>query len=321
LSLANRLALAPRIVLAIQWAALACVAGEPSAQRESAETLVQLWPEHPVALHYAAANLQDSAPARAVELQRRALELGLDDDHGQHNLAIYLSKANDPGWIEATRRALAERPDSALRWRFLESLGAQREFETEFEEATRWLAEMPDNPWAMRAMGRSLAERNEDELARELLHRAAELQPDQADAQYDLAIVTDTDEREAECLAQLAKVFALDPTHERAHQRLLQVLQDQNDTVGQRAELERWLVHRPEDAAAWFQLAELLASGDDESALRESLRALVQADLLHGGKDPQVLKLQARVLEALGSGAAASRARERARELAEKSRR
>jgi tetratricopeptide (TPR) repeat protein len=316
LSLATRIAGSPRLLLNVQWAAFAREVGDPVAKQESAESLLRLWPENPMALHYAATNLQDTRPERSAGLEQKAIDLGLEDSYAQYNLAAYLFKAGrHPDWIAPMRRHLELHPDGAARSMFLCMLLQRHELAMAREECDRWLREQPDDPEALRLGGQIASEAGEDARALELLRKAAQLAPRDVDCQYDLAVVTDTATLDAECRQQLAKVIALEPAHERAHKRLLGVLHDAADTAGVQAELERWLALKPEDAAAWTQLARTLVARNDPALLGPALSACERGDALQKGSSAEILLLKAQVLDALHCEGAAALCRERAQAL------
>jgi cytochrome c-type biogenesis protein CcmH/NrfG/predicted Ser/Thr protein kinase len=317
-SLATRVAASPRLLLHLQWSACARIAGDAIATRESAESLVRLWPDNPVALHYAAANLQNEDPARAASLQQRAIDLGLSDANLYRNLAAYLAKAGrHPEWIAPMHKHLELHPDDKLRAAFLAMLLDKHEPGMVKAEAEQWLREVPDQPDALCLLG-ELAADEDVPRALELLHKAAALRPADADILYELATVlhsVDTPETDAECRQWLTKVLELQPAHERAHKRLLDLLESQRDAAALRAECERWLASRPDDTAGWIRLADTLLASKDPALLGPALSACERADALEKGRNAAVLQLKAKILDALHCDAAAAACREQARAL------
>jgi hypothetical protein len=320
--LAKNISPQPRLILYGAWAALAYFAKDANAERESQEALLRLWPDHPYALHFAAVNLAATNLPRALELCVRSGRLGMDEQQHLYLLTFLLDHTERHAEMVAACRASLRFPfDDGKREGLIAGLGRHGADDARREEAERWLQEQPANLTAMRQVAIWRAEHEQDEDALPLFRQIAAKLPDDVEAQYNLATELHITSRDDEAMAQLRRVLAMDGKNNRAHVRVLDLLDDDKNSDGTAAlqECRRYAQARPEDAAALRELAERLLAATTahrSSALdREAIETVTTADYLAHGKDPAILELRASIHDLLGETAAAARCRERARTL------
>ena len=311
-SLAVRIAPTPRLLLHVQWAACAWANDDPPARREAARTLVALWPEHPVALHYAGLCLVMLEPARAAELIANALRRGLDDRHSHYNLAAALVRCNrGQEAVAAMRTACAANPDNdVFRTQLIDLLARLGDSAGMRAECEQWMAQAPDNLTACRMLAQALSADGELPRALELSRRVTTARPQDVEAGYDLAVFLDEAGDYGAAKTQVLAVLALAPSHDRAHKRLLGVLKDLDDPPAMLAEMERWAKVRPDDpeAAAMFARGVLAVGRTDLYA--DALAAAERADYLARGENAEYLTLRADVLAKTGDETGAARFRQ-----------
>ncbi len=310
-SLAVRIARAPRILLHVQWAASAFAAKDAAACREAARALLWLWPEHPRALLLAGVCLKPDDPTRAIELFEKAFRNGLDDRYGHYNLAAALVAAGR--MEEATaplRAACAANPDHELfRVQLIDHLARLGDEAGQRAECEKWFAQAPDNLTACRMLSQALSAGADLPRALELNGRVIAGRPNDAEAQYDRAVILDEARDLTAAKAQLHKVIALAPGLDRAHRRLLGVLKDLEDPAGMLVEMERWATVRATDAEAWATFARGVLSVERTDLYPRALLAAERADYLTKGEDADHLTLRADALARNGDDAGAARFR------------
>ena len=319
MSLVVRIAPQPRLLYHAQWAVLESSVGTAESKRESAEALLRLWPEHPLALYVAAVNLMVADPPRSVPLFERALALGLEDPLCRVNLSLTLDRAGRPADAAAqAHRALAQpelarSPFGARGHELLLRLLQRVQDPRAGEAAERWLRQAPDDATALQIVGAHASRAGEHERALQHLRRACELAPAHVDFACDLALALLNAGDAPGALAVLQPLCERAPRHVRLHELLLDALHDlaQPDLP----ELQRWAAANPEDLTAWTELALRLGQTATEDSAADALAAAERADHLAQGKDPRLLRLRARALEKLGNAAESKRLREKAATL------
>lgn len=315
LSLAMRLAPAPRVVWALQWAIAANMARDAVAMRECRDTLLRHWPDEALALHYAALVSHASDPSGALELCQRAREKGMDPQESAW-LEVTLRDAlpDDGAMLAAVRRCLEFPQDDTRKQALLDVLGRRGDAEGEARQAEAWLRSDPSSLEAKTRMAIVLDKRDEHEPAIALFREVAAARPVDGDSWYRLAVAQHVAMRDEDARATLAHVLEVAPEHDRAHARLLAVLTDAGDGDAVLAERRRWAAVRPRDGAAQLELARALVAAAPPD-LESALAAATAADLLAGGADPDAADCLALVHERLGEPLSAARCRERARRL------
>jgi len=312
LSLAVRIAPQPNLILYTQWAGVVCNGGSPAERREAAEALVRLWPGHPRSLAIAGVALLVVDPARAESLLERSRELGADDPETLVNLGIARSRNGKPdGAAGAFGDAFAQTAGrDPLRATALLLLG-QVDVAAADERAEQWLRDDPANPYAGRFAGRAAFRRGEFPLAVERLQRAVAALGADLDVRLDLAFAQLEGGSAAEAAEGLLELVRSHPGHERVHLQLLDALDATGDRAATVAESQRWAELRPDDAAAWRDLAAVLSNQPMPVDGDRDLAAAERADVLADGGDAVARELHAAALERRGEMAAAARVRAR----------
>ncbi len=315
LSLAMRLAPAPRIVWAVQWAVAANMVKDAAAMRECRETLLRHWPDDALALHYAALVSHASDPAGALELCLRAREKGMDPEESAW-LEVTLRDVlpDDAAMLAAVRRCLTFRHDDVRKHGLLEALARRGDPQGEAREAEAWLRAEPENLEAKTRMAIVLDKRDEQEPAIALFGEVAAARPNDPDSWYRLAVAQHVARRDEPARRSLLHVLQLAPEHERAHARLLDVLADLDEVDAMLAERRRWAAVRPRDAAAQLELANALLDASPVD-LQGALAAAMTADVLTAGLDADAIGLLADVFDRLGDPAGSAACRSRAKGL------
>ena len=314
LSLAVRLAPAPRLVWTVQWAIAAHKARDAAAEKECHRTLVQHWPDDPWAQHYAALAQSRTDPAAALALLLRARAAGMDASESAGLEVFVREQLRDrQGVIAAVHRALGLRWDARNRQYLIEALDRHGDRAGFDAAASEWYREQPDDLMAMKLMATALSWREDHAAAIELFAKIAERAPGNAEHLYNLAVVQHVGERDADALRTLQQVVAIDPPHARAHARLLDLLRDRGDPEDALAEHRRWAAARPADPAASLALAQALLGADSDPV--GALAAANAANLLTGGTDHAALECLARAHERLGETTSAKAWRDRAAAL------
>ncbi len=311
LSLAVRLAPAPRLVWTVQWTLAAHKAGDEAAAKECQRTLLQHWPDDPWALHFAALAQARAEPAAALATLLQAREAGMDAAESAMLEVFVRERLQDhDGVIAAVHRALALDWDTRNRQYLVEALDRHGDRAGFDAAASKWYGEHPDDVMAMKVMATALSWREDHAAAIELFAAAVERVPGHAEHLYNLAVVQHVAGRDEDAFATLQQVVALDAAHARAHARLLDLLQAFGEADPLLAEHRRWAAACPQDPAASLTLARaLLAAGTDPAA---ALAAATTANLLAAGKDRAVLECLAAAHEQLGETTSARACRERA---------
>ncbi|MBL8748674.1 MAG: protein kinase [Planctomycetes bacterium] len=312
LSLAMRLAPAPRIVWAVQWAVAANMVKDAAAMRECRETLLRHWPDDALALHYAALVSHASDPAGALDLCLRAREKGMDPQESAW-LEVTLRDVlpDDAAMLVAVRRCLAFPQDDVRKQALLEALARRGDPEGEAREAEAWLRSEPANLEAKTRMAIVLDKREQHEPAIALFAEVAAARPNDPDSWYRLAVAQHVGNQDEAAHGTLARVLEMAPDHERAHTRLLDVLADLEDVDAILRERRRWANVRSRDAAAHLELAKALLDAEPPDP-DGALAAATAADVLAGGQDVVTVEMLTRIHEGLGDRAAAANCRARA---------
>jgi tetratricopeptide (TPR) repeat protein len=323
LSLAVRLAPAPRLVWTIQWAVAAHHARDPVAAEECRRTLQQHWPDDAWALHYAALMQSRSDPKAALTTLLAARAAGMDPAESIMLEVFVRERMQDRDGVLATvHRALELAWDTRHRQYLVEALDRHGDRAGFDAAASRWYREQPEDIIAMKVMGTALSWRDDHDGAIKLFTAICERLPQHAEHRYNLAVVQHVGEHDQDALRTLQQVIALDPANDRAHARLLGLLGDVGTPADVVAEHRRWATARPKDPAASLTLAQALLAATPADA-QGALAAARNADLLSAGGNVDALDCQARAHELLGetTSAQASHARAAAlRETAEKAR-
>ncbi len=312
ISLATRIA-PPRLLVHGQWATLA----GPESRDECVEALLRLWPRHPLALHLAAKHVQWSDPARAFELQREALRLGLQDPFGHFNLAAYADKSKQvPEAIAAAAIAMADPlVPEAQRPGLLQIFTDHAPEQVENALAT-WQRLHPESALAERERARALSLAGDHARAIELLRGLRERMPRDVELCFLLCWAQQNDGRWAASNESVADLIELAPADRRAHQLRLRALEQMDgEPAALIEELRRRTALAPDDAEAWRELAERLLDSEASEDRAEALAAAQRNDACRAGRDRDAIALLVRAHLALDERASAASAEARLREL------
>jgi len=317
MSLAVRMSRRPRLLLYACWAGIA----PPEQQKECADAITTLWPNHPLAMQQAALCLAGSDPARAAALMRRAVDGGVKSKNAHQLLAALAWRAGDRATaVAAARDSLRlDRIEDDLRTRLIDNILRVAAPDAAAAEVAAWLEREPNNQAALRLRARELRGKGELDSALACLEQALASAPDDPDLGTERAGLLHELRRDPEAADLLAEVVAAHPAHGTAHEArvaLLRALGDQEELV---QELRRWAEARSTDPAAAYTLAQALALQQSAAAHGEALEAISRADYLTSGNDPRILDLRADIHAALGETVAAALCRERARAAAARS--
>jgi tetratricopeptide (TPR) repeat protein len=300
-SLATRLG-PPRLLVHIQWAVLT----RPHEERECAEALLRLWPEHPFVLHTAAARLQKYDPARALALQQQALAAGLDDTWARYNLAMYAMRAGDRALAATTAHAVlldTKLPDERCRM-LLQVLGdvdpARRE-----GALLDWIQREPQRAMALAEAGFCAHERGDVAAAAEWFERALAADPAQPRALQGTALVQQDRGEHAAAMVTVDRLLEIDAGNEGAHALRLHGLRATGASEPAiRTELRRYAT-AIRKAPAWHALAEAAIAAQDWA---DALSALHSAEAVEDDR-AAALTLRLQVHEAAGDATAAAHVR------------
>ncbi|MBK8101094.1 MAG: protein kinase [Planctomycetes bacterium] len=318
-SLAVRTSPRPRLFYYVCWAGVAA----EHERRECAEALLRLWPDNAVALQQAALCLRDLDPPRATELQKRSVALpSWQGTRRWFFLASFAHRSGDVATaVAAARTSFAEDaiPDD-LRAKLIRTVLAVHAPAEATAQAMAWLQRDPKSTTAMALRAEQLAAAGDFDGAVELLELALERRPDDADLRAQLAAMWLKNGERGLAIAEATTVLARHPGCAAAHEVRVAAQRENGDLAAVLAEMERWVGVRPEDAAAWKNLARVLlaqgAAWPDGPA--RGLAAASRADWLAGGEDAEALELRAQAHAALGEAAAAALCRRRAAMLADR---
>jgi tetratricopeptide (TPR) repeat protein len=242
----------------------------------------------------AAASAQDPASraktayARALELEAKgnnqaalsllweAAGLAPRDADIQNSLGEGLERigALDAA-VEAFRIAAAERPSfrKASNNLILALVKAGKGPEA-VELARAQVTAAPDDPDALFTLGLAQSEQDYTEAIRSF-RRALELAPRHALARYNLALVLNRDDRQAEAAAELERLVATDPRPE-AHYQLGVIYWHQGDLDRAVRALRAAITAEPRYADAYYTLGAILKGRRDWTGASEALgRAVV----------------------------------------------
>jgi tetratricopeptide (TPR) repeat protein len=317
LSLAVRLAPSPRLVWTVQWTIAAHKADDVAAEAECRRTLLQHWPADPWALHFAALAMSRSAPAEALPMVLQARAAGMDMTESLMLEVFVNERLQDrTGVCAAVHRALERRWDNRNRQYLIEALDRNGDRAGFDQAASRWYREEPDNLMAMKVMGTALSWREDHDGAVALFQTIVQRVPGSAEHLYSLAVIQDSGDRREDAWRTLLRVVELEPSHARAHARLLGVLRELGEPEDVLAEHRRWAAARTTDPAASLTLAQALLAVEPPDAAG-ALAAATNANLRSNGTDPTILDCLARAHDLLQEPTAARLCRERAAALRE----
>lgn len=316
-SLAVLISPQPRLLLHAQWASLQLPLNDAAGRLESAEALLRIWPDHPLALHIAATNLLQDAPKRAVVLLERALHLGLTDPLGAFNLGVAHALSGQREAAIATLEQALQQPSlsEAVRWRGIEILGQLGDREALSRISTAWLQRAPRSLGARRAAARDLSRQGDHERAIALLRECSAEAPQSFGLREDLALVLLNGNDAAGARDQLVPLLAEQPTLDRTHEMMVDALGELHDEAGAIEEARRWANARPQNPEGWSELASALLATSQPGALEQALAAAEQADYLAMGKQARYLELRAKALDLQKRPEEASQLRKRVEAL------
>lgn len=218
---------------------------------------------------------QGNYPA-ALSLFWEAAGLAPRDADVQHHLGEALERigALDAA-IDAYRAALAARPSSrtASNSLILALVKAGRGPEA-VERAAAIVAAAPGDPDAYFTLG--LAQSEQDVTASiESFRRALALSPRHALARYNLALVLNRADRQAEAATELERTIAIEPRPE-AHYQLGVIAWHQGDLDRAARELRAAIDLQPKDANAYTALGALLKTKRDRAGAERALRRAIE---------------------------------------------
>jgi tetratricopeptide (TPR) repeat protein len=317
LSLAVRMSPMPRLTMVVQWTIAAYKARDQAALREAGETLLQLWPQHPFALHYAALAVGWTDLDRAIDLCRQARAAGMEPRES-HWLEVSLLTEADRSdeLLTAVRQTLQYTWDDRRTGILIDLLTRLGDGAEADDAVEAWVRAAPDSPEAIERLVTMRARDGDDAGAILLAQDLVARRPEDPEARIRLAELLAEQRYGGAARELLTQALAIRPDYEPAHRRLLAMLDTPADAPARLAELRRWASIRPADADAHASLANALLQEVPPLA-EEALAAAVAADYLTAGKDPAILECRAAAHEALGEAGPARRCRAQARALGE----
>jgi tetratricopeptide (TPR) repeat protein len=310
ISLAARMAPAPRLPLYVLLGSVAGSAGARSHAADAAAVLGQRWPDLPAAQRARARALRIVDPKEAVALLRRCVAARPDDVALRFELVALLCGQGDKEAALAESRAVPVlAPNDAMAHVCFAEHLLKAGHALEAVPVYRRALELDSyNASTHYNLGVALDESEQREEALACYQRATGLNPDHAQAWNNIGLFYLDHGRIEEARAAVAQALRADPDLVQAHGNACELAVKANEPGAHWAELSRWSGRRPNDAGAHREIAAFLLSGEAASSFgtpADALRAALRALALSGFTDTEAAALAAAAWRRLGDPFAA----------------
>jgi tetratricopeptide (TPR) repeat protein len=310
ISLASRLAPAPRLPVYVLLGSLAAAANSKPHARDAADVLAQRWPDVPAAQRARARALRAVDVKASIELLRRYVAANPRDASLRFDLVAALCVAGDKeGAIEESRLLPELAPNDPMAHICLAEHFAKAGRAPEAVPSyRRALALDPNNPITNYNLGFALGEAGQLEESLTYLRRATELKPDHAQAWVNISATLFELGRGSEGRAAVDAAVAAAPDLPQAHANRRKLALETRDWPLLWQELTRWVGRQPHYVEGHREVAEFLLCRDVAApygSAADALGAALRAFALSQWTDAEAAELGARAWRLLGNPMAA----------------